>query len=63
MATSNFKVGDLVRLKPKNSPEMAVQSLDADGKGLWASWFSGKKLERGHFALDSLVAVEEDKSK
>ena len=60
MATQKFNVGDLVRLKPKNSPDMAVQSVDTDGRKLWASWFSGKNLERGHFAIESLVPVEAD---
>lgn len=54
-----WKIGDLVQLKP-TGPIMAVQAVDTDGKALRASWFSGKKLESGRFASDSLQSPPAD---
>lgn len=39
---------------------MTVENMMSDGKGLWAQWFSGKKLERGHFSLASLKSADVD---
>ena len=55
MADEELKVGDTVRLNVKNSPDMVVQKVVDNGSGIWATWFSGKKLERAHFATATLV--------
>ena len=52
---SNFKVGDLVVLK-SGGPVMTVRALVLLGNKAQVDcqWFSGKKLESGRFAIDSL---------
>ena len=55
-----FNVGDLVQLK-SGGPVMTVQSIDPRGnEGLWCQWFSGKKLERGHFKQETLVSAKDE---
>lgn len=55
MVDQELRVGDTVRLNVKNSPDMVVQKVVDNGNGVWATWFSGKKLERAHFATATLV--------
>lgn len=57
--TQTWKSGDLVQLKP-TGPIMAVQSIEPSGMFLTASWFSGKKLEKGRFAIASLQTPPAD---
>ena len=52
-----WKVGDLVQFK-SGGPVMAVQSLSTTDNYYWRQWFAGKKLERGNFPDDSLIAAK-----
>ena len=62
--TRQDKVGDQVELK-SGGPTMTVREIDLDfqGKvrGYRCQWFSGKKLEGGHFPHDSLKSVPDAK--
>jgi len=46
------KTGDQIVLL-SGGPVMTVQEESFDHRGVWAQWFSGKKLERGLFAYGS----------
>lgn len=54
---SNFNAGDLVQLL-SGGPTMTVQEVFSTK--LRCHWFSGKKLESGLFAPESLKRVEPD---
>jgi uncharacterized protein YodC (DUF2158 family) len=57
MATQDFKVGDIVKLK-SGGPDMTVQTVpDSGGRVFACQWFAGKKLEIGRFPGDSLDLV------
>jgi uncharacterized protein YodC (DUF2158 family) len=54
---AKFKVGDLVVLK-SGGPPMTVQQVNSTmtpAHEIQCQWFSGKKLEQGYFASDSLT--------
>lgn len=53
--SKTYKEGDLVVLK-SGGPVMTVVDVSPDGSGVWCQWFSGKKLEKGHFPM---VALED----
>ncbi len=60
-----FNVGDLVQLK-SGGPVMVVEAVSSatyhSEESYKCQWFSGKKLEYGHFSLDTLIlAPKEDK--
>lgn len=62
MATGKFEVGEVVRLK-SGGPDMTIHSVDTDfggrpNGGVWCQWFGGRKLERGHFDIKSLLPVD-----
>ena len=52
-----FEVGNIVKLK-SGGPEMTVRGWSDLHKGYSCQWFAGKKLEQGHFPLDSLELVK-----
>lgn len=54
--SSGATTGDQIVLL-SGGPVMTVQEEVRDGKGVWAQWFSGKKLERGHFAYGTFRAA------
>ena len=59
MSKQKFEVGQLVKLK-SGGPDMTVSSLHKRFPGderaaVDCQWFGGKKLERGHFDVDTLV--------
>ncbi|KAA0238970.1 MAG: DUF2158 domain-containing protein [Armatimonadetes bacterium] len=49
---TKFKVGDLVQLL-SGGPTMVVESIYTNSCA--CQWFSGKKLEKGHFDLRTLI--------
>lgn len=51
--TQIYKEGDLVQLK-SGGPVMTVTSVSPRGDHVTAMWFSGKKLEEGHFPMIAL---------
>jgi uncharacterized protein YodC (DUF2158 family) len=53
---SQFKVGDVVRLK-SGSPKMTVSQVQSNGAV--CSWFAGSENKVGHFPFDSLEKVVE----
>ncbi|MBK4723410.1 DUF2158 domain-containing protein [Azospirillum sp. YIM DDC1] len=52
-----FPIGKLVRLK-SGGPDMTVKSKTDSSGYLYTQWFAGKKLEQGHFQVDSLEEVK-----
>lgn len=54
--TSGAKAGDQIVLL-SGGPVMTVQEPNFDGRGVWAQWFSGKKLEKGLFSYGSFRAA------
>ncbi|KAA0573475.1 DUF2158 domain-containing protein [Azospirillum sp. Sh1] len=54
--SKQFPVGTIVKLK-SGGPEMTVRTK-TDGGFLYAQWFAGKKLEQGHFPVDSLEEIK-----
>jgi uncharacterized protein YodC (DUF2158 family) len=63
MPKTDFKIGDIVRLK-SGGPDMTIvgtaRTIEADlrQKTRWScSWFGGKKLEHGSFPSEALDAV------
>lgn len=52
----NTKAGDQIVLL-SGGPVMTVQEMNYDKTGVWAQWFSGKKLERGQFAWGTFRAA------
>jgi uncharacterized protein YodC (DUF2158 family) len=56
-----FSVGDIVQLK-SGGPEMTIQTVPDNAYGSYkCQWFAGKKLESGHFPLDSLKSAPLEK--
>ncbi|RQV96945.1 DUF2158 domain-containing protein [bacterium] len=55
---SEFKVGDIVRLK-SGGPDMTIESTNSLYSGDYdCQWFAGKKLETGSFKEETLIAVD-----
>ena len=59
---TTFKEGDIVQLK-SGGPKMTVCSTSPDGRHYTCKWFSGSKLEDGHFPQDALIVPTADDSK
>ncbi len=57
-----FQVGDIVQLN-SGGPDMTVQEPGYSAGHVWCQWFGGRKLERGQFPIESLVAVPAEKKK
>jgi uncharacterized protein YodC (DUF2158 family) len=61
-----FNVGDQVKLK-SGGPIMTIADNVSRKfglmEGLKCQWFAGKKLEEGHFPIDSLVIAETGEKK
>ena len=61
-----FKIGQIVQLK-SGGPEMTVSDLKvyAQPDHVECKWFGGRKLEKGHFHVDSLLepSADDDKTK
>lgn len=55
MSTSQFQIGDIVRLK-SGGPDMTVNTVHPDGE-YNCQWFAGKKLESGYFKHEALEKV------
>jgi uncharacterized protein YodC (DUF2158 family) len=53
-----FAIGANVKLNA-GGPVMAVKEYSFDG-GIVCQWFSGKKLESGKFAPETLILVNND---
>lgn len=52
---AQFKPGDLIELK-SGGPAMTVRSVHSSDGTITTQWFSGKKLEQGHFREESVKA-------
>lgn len=59
---STFKEGDIVQLK-SGGPKMTVCDLVPGGRHYSCKWFSGSKLESGHFPIDALMVPTSDEKK
>lgn len=58
--SSDFVVGDIVRLK-SGGPDMTVRSVpDRLERDYFCQWFAGKKLEIGRFPFASLEKVKRE---
>ena len=55
---SEFKKGDVVQLK-NGGPSMVIDNIMSAGN-LTCKWFSGKKLETGHFSPESVRIFKEE---
>jgi uncharacterized protein YodC (DUF2158 family) len=60
---NKYKEGDIVQLK-SGGPKMTVSDLSMDKSHYTCKWFSGSRLEDGHFPEDALmVPATNDKKK
>lgn len=59
---NKFKEGDIVQLK-SGGPKMTVCDPAPSGKHFRCKWFSGSRLEEGHFPEDALIVPEKDEPK
>jgi uncharacterized protein YodC (DUF2158 family) len=57
---AGFKVGDIVQLK-SGGPAMTVD--EDQGTHVWTTWFAGAKREKGRFAVQTLVLIDQDDGK
>ena len=55
-SSQKLKIGDVVELK-SGGPDMTIKSIDENGDFIHCQWFSGDKVEVGHFPPDSLQLV------
>jgi uncharacterized protein YodC (DUF2158 family) len=60
MTQNKYKEGDLVQLK-SGGPIMTVTDVASSGQHVHTKWFSGKKLEAGHFPMSALELPKEEK--